>query len=228
MTTPEAVREVVHVRHNRGGWWDVTTQAGAVLAQFTTEFQARESGRVNARRLRADLAIHQPPGPTLYWVYDDEKDTMKPLVATPAAHPSGEGTPALPAAERKPLVLLVEDLVDSRELYAQYLTYAGFSVVTAINGHEALRLAQLLRPDIVLMDVRLPGMDGLEATADLKRIPELQHIPVVAITADSSQQMAERCRAAGCAAFISKPALPDEVARELKVVLSSVEGSETR
>jgi CheY-like chemotaxis protein len=129
---------------------------------------------------------------------------------------------------RKPLVLLVEDLLDSRELYAQYLTYAGFSVVTAINGHEAIRLAQLLRPDIVLMDIRLPGMDGLEATADLKRQPELAHIPVVAITADSSREMAERCRAAGCAAFIAKPILPDAVAQQLRDVLSTAEGFGTR
>ena len=126
------------------------------------------------------------------------------------------------------MVLLVEDLVDSRELYAQYLTYAGFSVVTAINGHEAIRLAQMLRPDIILMDIRLPGMDGLEATADLKRQPELAHIPVVAITADSSREMSERCRAAGCASFISKPILPDDVAKHLRSVLASAEGFGTR
>jgi two-component system, cell cycle response regulator DivK len=130
------------------------------------------------------------------------------------------------AEAKKPLVLLVEDLVDARELYAQYLTYAGFSVVTAINGHEAIRLAQMLRPDIVLMDVRLPGMDGLEATADLKRQPELAHIPVVAITADPETE--ERCRAAGCASFISKPVLPDAVAKELRTVLANAAGSEKR
>src|SRR5687768_18476886 len=99
---------------------------------------------------------------------------------------------------KKPLVLLVEDLVDSRELYAQYLTYAGFSVVTAINGHEAIRLAQLLRPDIILMDIRLPGMDGLEATADRKRQPELSHTPPVAVTRDPSREVAERGHDAGC------------------------------
>ena len=132
------------------------------------------------------------------------------------------------AADPKPLVLLVEDRLDSRELYAQYLTFAGFSVVTAINGHEAISLAQLLRPDIILMDIRLPGMDGLEATADLKRQPTLAHIPVVATTADSSREMADRCRSAGCASFISKPVLPDAVAQHLRSVLSSGEGSGRR
>lgn len=128
----------------------------------------------------------------------------------------------------KPLVLLVEDRVDSRELYAQYLTYAGFTVVTAINGHEAIRLAQLLRPDIILMDIRLPGMDGLEATSDLKQQPELAHIPVVAITADPSREMENRCHAAGCHSFMSKPVLPDDVARHLRAVLATGEGHGTR
>lgn len=126
-------------------------------------------------------------------------------------------------ANQKPLVLLVEDRVDSRDLYAQYLTYAGFSVVTAINGHEAIRMAQLLRPDIILMDIWLPGMDGLEATSDLKQQPELAHIPVVAMTADSSKEMENRCRAAGCHSFMSKPVLPDEVARHLRAVLANDE-----
>lgn len=124
-------------------------------------------------------------------------------------------------ATQKPLVLLVEDRVDSRELYAQYLTYDGFSVVSAIDGHEAIRLAQMLRPDIILMDVRLPGMDGLEATSELKQQPELAHIPVVAITADPSKEMENRCRAAGCHSFMSKPVLPDEVARHLRAVLAN-------
>ena len=221
----ETTREVVHVLPNQGGWWDVKTQSGVVLAQYTTEFQAREAGRVNARRLHADLAIHQPPAPTIYWMYDEPTDAMKPLASTNVeAKPASDARAPL-AGDRKPLVLLVEDMVDARELYAQYLNYAGFSVVTAINGHEALRLAQLLRPDVILMDMRLPGMDGLEATADIKRTPELAHIPIVAITADSSRQMADRCRAAGCAAFIAKPALPDDVARELRAVLTTVEGS---
>lgn len=122
--------------------------------------------------------------------------------------------------ERKWLVLLVEDLVDARELYAEYLSYAGFSVATAINGHEAVRLAQMLKPDLILMDIRLPGMDGLEATADLKRDPELAHIPVVAISADPSSEISERCRMAGCTEFLAKPVLPDEVARRITSILT--------
>lgn len=127
----------------------------------------------------------------------------------------------------KPLILLVEDLIDARELYAEYLTYAGFSVVTAINGHEALSLAQLLRPDLVLMDIRMPGMDGLEATADMRRNPDLQHIPIVAITADPSDEIGDRCREAGCTSFLNKPVLPDVVAQHIRAVLAARAGSGT-
>ncbi|HEX6974920.1 MAG TPA: response regulator [Vicinamibacterales bacterium] len=126
----------------------------------------------------------------------------------------------MPSAKRR-LILLVEDMLDARELYAEYLTYTGFGVVTAINGHEAMSLARMLKPDLILMDIRLPGMDGLEATADLKRDPELAHIPVVAITADPSESMNARALAAGCTAFIAKPALPDEVARTITRVLDA-------
>jgi CheY-like chemotaxis protein len=124
------------------------------------------------------------------------------------------------------LILLVEDLLDARELYAEYLTYAGFSVATAINGHEAISLTRLLRPDLILMDIRMPGMDGLEATADLKADPELAHIPVVAMTADPSTEIEKRAREAGCSAIIMKPALPDDVARQISAILSGAPRSQ--
>ena len=117
-------------------------------------------------------------------------------------------------------MLLVEDQLDTRELFAEYLSYAGFSVATAINGHEAVSLARLLKPDVVLMDIRMPGMNGLEATADLKSDPDLAHIPVVAITADPSREMVQRCIEAGCTAFLAKPVLPDEMARQITAILT--------
>jgi CheY-like chemotaxis protein len=135
--------------------------------------------------------------------------------------------PAAAESRSRSLILLVEDLLDARELYAEYLNYAGFSVVTAINGHEAVRLTRLLQPDLILMDLRMPGMDGLEATADLKSDPAVAHIPIVAITADPSVEISEKALAAGCAAFISKPALPDEVAREINRVLNASRSART-
>jgi two-component system, cell cycle response regulator DivK len=118
-----------------------------------------------------------------------------------------------------PLILVVEDFLDARELYADYLTYAGFKVVTAINGHDAVRQAEFFRPDLILMDIRMPGMDGMEAAADLKASPALSGIPIVAITADPSPEVAARAVEAGCVTCLAKPVLPDVLVSSISRVL---------
>jgi two-component system, cell cycle response regulator DivK len=118
-----------------------------------------------------------------------------------------------------PLILVVEDFLDARELYAEYLTYAGFKVVTAINGHDAVRQAEFFRPDLILMDIRMPGMDGMEATADLKASPALAGIPIVAITADPSPELAARAVEAGCETCLAKPILPEVLVASISRVL---------
>ena len=209
-------RKIVQVAPNPHGWWDVRSPTGDVVVRFVSEFQAVEAGRIEADRLGADLEIQQHEGPAQYEARD-EAGALRPVSRpAPATPPRRQGK------SRRPLILLVEDRVDSRELYAEYLTYAGFSVVTAINGHEGLRIATHLHPDLILMDLRMPGMDGFEATADLKADPQLAHIPVVAITADVSADISLRARAAGCSAVIEKPALPDEVARRIIEVLDGM------
>lgn len=206
-------RPVLYVERNPLGWWEVRHQNGEVIGRYASDFRAWDAGRAAAEAKQCDLLVTQQEGPAMREVYDVDTGQMHPASDTAIAMDT-------PAAERRHLILLVEDMVDARELYADYLTYAGFSVVTAINGHEALGLAKLLRPDLILMDIRLPGMDGLEATADLKADPQLAHIPVVAITADSSNEIGERARSAGCASVIMKPVLPDEVARQISHVLA--------
>lgn len=208
------VKNIVHVVRSPHGWWDVRNQRGDVVVRFLSEFQAIEAGRSEAARLGAELLIHPHADPP-------EADLAE-RTAMPSHGSSADRAlhrPMPDASGRRQLILLVEDSVDLREFYAEYLTYAGFSVVTAINGHEALRMARHLRPDLVLMDLRMPGMDGLEATADLKRNPDLAHIPVVAFTADVTPDAAARARHVGCAAFIAKPAVPDDVARTIADVL---------
>jgi two-component system, cell cycle response regulator DivK len=118
-----------------------------------------------------------------------------------------------------PLILVVEDFLDARELYAEYLTYAGFKVVTAINGHDAMRQAAFFRPDLILMDMRMPGMDGIEASTDLKASPALAGIPIIAITADPSPEVAARAVEAGCVTCLAKPILPDVLAASISRVL---------
>lgn len=209
-----SVKNIVQVVRNPHGWWDVRSPTGEVIVRFVSEFQAVEAGRIEADRLRADLEIH-PEAPDQYEGGGDVGSRPPVTVPEPLARPN------LPPRPRRPLILLVEDRVDSRELYAEYLAYAGFSIVTAINGHEGVRMAAHLRPDLILMDLRMPGMDGFEATADLKADPDLAHIPVVAITADVSPDIGARARAAGCAAVLEKPVLPDEVARRIIEILES-------
>jgi len=108
------------------------------------------------------------------------------------------------ATREQPLVLVVEDYQDAREMYAAYLQFSGFDVAEATNGIEAIEKAQSLMPDIVLMDLALPRMDGWEATRRLKNDDRTKNIPVVALTGHDDRETADRCRAAGCAEVLLK------------------------
>ena len=119
----------------------------------------------------------------------------------------------------KPLVLLVEDYEDAREMYREYLVFSGFEVHTADNGHEAIEKAKALRPDVVLMDLSLPAMDGWEATRRLKADAETAHIKVIALSAHAMAAEARRAAQAGCDGFIAKPCLPEELVVELTRLL---------
>lgn len=106
---------------------------------------------------------------------------------------------------KKPSVLVVDDYLDGREMVAEYLAFRGFVVCEASDGIEALELARRLQPEIVLMDLRMPGMDGWEATRRLKRDPKTCHIPIVALTAHALTLEINTARQAGCDAVIAKP-----------------------
>jgi len=110
-----------------------------------------------------------------------------------------------------PLVLLVDDYVDNREMYAEYLVYAGYRVAQAGNGAEALDLAYELHPDLVVMDLSLPVMDGWEATRQLKANPRTHGTPVIALTGHALAGHSRRARQAGCDAFLVKPCMPEEL-----------------
>jgi CheY-like chemotaxis protein len=117
-----------------------------------------------------------------------------------------------------PLVLVVDDYQDAREMYAQYLVASGFRVAEAATGVEAVRIARELKPDCILMDLALPGIDGWEATRQIKADGATAAIPVIAITGHTSELASRDARAAGCAAFVIKPALPDAVVSEVRRV----------
>jgi len=119
-----------------------------------------------------------------------------------------------------PLVLVVDDFQDNREMFAEYLALSGFRVAQAVNGREALERAFALLPDVILMDLSLPELDGWEATRRLKRDPRTHHIPVVALTGHVLADHAREAREAGCDGFLAKPCLPEVLVIELRRVLA--------
>jgi two-component system cell cycle response regulator DivK len=127
-------------------------------------------------------------------------------------------------ARVQPLVLVVEDYSDAREMYAAYLQFSGFEVAEATNGVEAVEMAQTLMPDIILMDLALPRMDGWEAARRLKANENTRRIPIVALTGHALAGHAEKARQAGCDAFVTKPCLPDALVAEIRRLLDSPPG----
>ena len=123
-------------------------------------------------------------------------------------------------ARVKPLILLVEDQLELRTLYAQQLELSGFDVIQAGNGADALVHTAAQFPDIVLMDLSLPVLDGWEATRRLKNDARTAHIPVVALTAHDGSGELQRATNAGCDWFVPKPCPPDALVTEILRVLA--------
>ena len=107
--------------------------------------------------------------------------------------------------DRMITVLLAEDNRESSEMFVEYLETMGFVVLWAKNGEEAISLARAQRPDIILMDIQMPVMDGLEAMRHLRKDPELAATPIVALTALAMRGDRERCIEAGANDYVSKP-----------------------
>ena len=126
------------------------------------------------------------------------------------------------------LVLLVEDQADLRRLYAEQLSLSGFDVSEAGDGLTAVALAFEQGPDVVLMDLSLPGLDGWEATRRLKADSRTAGIPVVALTAHDGAGELERATHAGCDWFVPKPCPPAALIAEVRRVLSGDYGTRTR
>jgi CheY-like chemotaxis protein len=123
--------------------------------------------------------------------------------------------------EKLPLILVVDDYQDAREMYAEYLQFSGFRVAEARNGNEAVDQAFALRPDLILMDLSLPGKDGWEATRELKADERTRHIPIVALTGHALAGASDGAKKAGCDSFVTKPCLPDDLVVEVRRMLGT-------
>src|SRR4051794_27740757 len=119
-----------------------------------------------------------------------------------------------------PLILLVDGFDDAREMYSEYLTFRGYRVVTAASGEEALTLAHMERPALILMDLRMWGMDGTAAMRSLRAEPEFVGVPIVAFTAHAMRAEQDAAMLAGFDAVISKPCLPDDLVRRIEPFLT--------
>ena len=126
----------------------------------------------------------------------------------------------------RPLVLIVEDQFELRRLYAQELTMSGFDVIEAGNGADAIERTTERSPDVVLMDLSLPVLDGWEATKRLKGDRRTSHIPVVALTAHDGSGELQRATSAGCDWFVPKPCLPHDLIEEVRRVLAGPLGTQ--
>ena len=119
-----------------------------------------------------------------------------------------------------PLVLLADDSDDVLDAHGEMLADAGYRVAFARDGREAVALALELRPDVILMDLQMPGIDGWEATRQIRADLRTHHIPIIAFTSHGLRRYADRSFAAGCSSFLEKPCrsatlLIDEVRRAL-------------
>jgi two-component system, cell cycle response regulator DivK len=123
-----------------------------------------------------------------------------------------------------PLVLIVDDVQDNRTIYVLFLKFSGFRIAEAENGEEALHKATTLLPDVIVMDLSLPVMDGWEATRRLKRDPRTKKIPVVVLTGHALPEHAQAARDAGCDLVITKPCLPDQLMDAIRRILDAPTG----
>jgi two-component system, cell cycle response regulator DivK len=119
-----------------------------------------------------------------------------------------------------PLVLVVDDYADNREMYALYLRHMGYRVEEAEDGEEALEKAFACTPDLIVMDLSLPSLDGWEATRRLKADARTRQVPVIAVTGHAFEGQSQVAAKAGCDAFVTKPCEPKALESTIRRVLS--------
>ena len=113
-------------------------------------------------------------------------------------------------------ILVIEDQEDNRAILRDLLSAAGFTVLEAIDGAAGVAKAKIERPDLILMDIQMPVMDGYEATRRIKAIDGLKAIPIVAVTSYALSGDEAKTRAAGCDGYIAKPYSPREMLRVIR------------
>jgi two-component system cell cycle response regulator DivK len=137
--------------------------------------------------------------------------------------PPARALPGSRARLRRPCILVVDDVADNREMYMEYLKFAGFSVLGAVDGATAIEAARSHHPAVIVMDLSMPGIDGCGATRILKDDPATRDILIFAVTGHAEASYREQATLAGCDLFIPKPCSPrdlvEHVCRHLDLAL---------
>ena len=113
-------------------------------------------------------------------------------------------------------ILVVEDHEDNRQILRDLLGSAGYEMIEAGNGEDGVAAAAAERPDLILMDIQLPILDGYEATRRIKAEPDLKAIPIIVVTSYALGGDEEKARAAGCDAYIAKPYSPRQLLARIR------------
>ena len=116
-------------------------------------------------------------------------------------------------------VLVVEDHEENRQIMRDLLTHAGYAMLEAVTGEEGVAAAGRERPDLILMDIQLPGLDGYEATRRIKADPDLRAIPIIAVTSYALSGDDQKAMAAGCDAYVTKPFSPRALLAKIREYL---------
>ena len=122
--------------------------------------------------------------------------------------------------DSKGTILYVEDNPDNRMLVKRILLAEDYSLIEAIDGKDALNVLKTARPDLILMDINMPDMDGYTLTAKIKSLPGFERVPILALTANVMRGDKEKTLEAGCDGYIQKPLDIDQLTREIEKFLS--------
>jgi two-component system cell cycle response regulator DivK len=121
-------------------------------------------------------------------------------------------------------ILVVEDQEDNRRIIRDLLMSAGYEMIEAVDGEAGVRLAATEHPDLILMDIQLPVLDGYEATRQIKADPELRAIPIIVVTSYALSGDDVKATEAGCDAYVAKPFSPRQLLSKIREILHSTDG----
>jgi PAS domain S-box-containing protein len=188
-------------------------QVGDVERRYGGTGLGLSISRKLVRMMGSDIHVESTPGEgSIFWFELPVRVETEVPVRADKQMVTGYGGP-------RKKVLVVDDVAANRDMLVELLGMLGFDVDQAANGLEGLRQAQAEHPDLILMDIMMPVMGGLDATCRILQAPGLQRIPIIAVTASASRHDREQCLAAGVSTFVSKPINQDVLLREIGLCL---------